>query len=103
MITDYAAFVAHLKRTGRMKLLPKVLRELRVQEAREKLRQPLVEVASEGEAAFALKAASASGIVAKEARVNPSLVSGWRARAEGKLIDRSAKHALIDIYRRITV
>ena len=40
MITNYTQFIAHLKRTGRLKLLPRVLRELRREEARMKNLSP---------------------------------------------------------------
>lgn len=94
--------VKHLKEEGRTKLLPGILRELKSMQAREAKLLPSVEVASESEAATALKEANAAGIDAKEAHVNPSLIRGWRARANGILVDRSAKRALTDLYQRIT-
>ena len=80
MITDYEAFVAHLHRTGRLKLLPAVLRELEQDEAREHQRVAKKETAKE----------------------HPSLISGWRSLVDGELTDRSGKGALIEIYRNIT-
>lgn len=79
MIKDHHAFVAHLKRTGRMKLLPFVLRELRTDGLRTKKLAPKMETATE----------------------NPSLISGWRKIENGQLTDRSGKRALIDIYKKI--
>jgi hypothetical protein len=79
MISDYKAFIEHLKRTGRMKLLPQVLRELRLEEARQKRLAPRKETAKE----------------------NPSLISGWRSIENGLLTDRSAKHALLTIYQNV--
>lgn len=79
MITDYRAFITHLKRTGRMKLLPKVLRELYREEARAKKLAPRMETAKQ----------------------NPALISGWRKLENGMLTDRTAKRALIEIYRNI--
>lgn len=79
MITDYEAFVAHLKRTGRLKLLPRVLRELREEEARGKRLSSRKETAAE----------------------NPSLIFGWRQIESGVLTDRSGKGALLDIYKKI--
>lgn len=79
MIKDYPAFIAHLKRTGRLKLLPSVLRELRVEEARAKRNAPRKETAAE----------------------NPSLISGWRTLENGVLTDNTGKSALIDIYKKI--
>ena len=80
MITDYRAFITHLKRTGRLKLLPQVLRELRAEEARQERLAPKKETAKE----------------------NPSLISGYRTIENGVLTDRSAKRALLDIYQKVT-
>jgi len=80
MIKNYAAFIAHLKRTGQMKLLPRVLRELRREEAYAKKFAPTRETAAK----------------------DPSLISGWRALENGILTDRTGKSALIDIYKKIT-
>lgn len=80
MIANYDAFIAHLKRTGRLKLLPTVLRELRTEQVRERARAPRKETVRE----------------------NPALVSGWRAIEDGKLTDHSGKGALIEIYRNVT-
>lgn len=97
-----SSLVRHLKEAGRLKLLPAILRELETLGARDKTLSASVEVASEADAAQALREASAEGIAADAATVNPLLISGWRAREGGRLIDRSGKRALIDIYRRIT-
>ncbi|HEY0979631.1 MAG TPA: F0F1 ATP synthase subunit delta [Candidatus Paceibacterota bacterium] len=94
--------VAHLKREGRMKLLPGILRELKALDARRAKLAPSVEVASDWEAAHAIAAARTMGIEAPAATVNPSLIKGWRARTGGTLVDRSAKQALVDLYQRIT-
>jgi len=79
MINDYDAFIAHLKRTGRMKLLPLILRELRTEEARAKKLFTRTETAVD----------------------NPSLISGWRKLENGRLVDTTGKSALINIYRNI--
>ena len=97
-----ADLTKHLAATGRTKLLPGILRELKVLEARRAKLQPTVEVASEKDAHAALAAAKAEGIVAANAEVNPSLIRGWRARAGGTLVDRSAKKGLIELYRNVT-
>lgn len=102
MQTDYKAILEHLKRTGRVKLLPMVLRELRTREARAKALGARVEVAHAGESAHALKAARALGIEAEHATVNPSLIKGFRARSGSLFVDQSAKRALIDIYQKVT-
>jgi len=94
--------IMHLKSAGRMKMLPQIARELRKIAARRHALRPYVEVAHQKEAARALCAAAAAGIVARHAVVNHSLIHGWRAREEGKLVDHSAKRALLHIYQRVT-
>lgn len=79
MITDYDSFIAHLTRTGRLKLLPYVLRELREEEAYTKKLAPRKETAAD----------------------NPALISGWRTIENGILTDHTGKSALIDIYKKI--
>ncbi|HRH23969.1 MAG TPA: hypothetical protein PK109_00020 [Candidatus Paceibacterota bacterium] len=91
----------NLSATGRMKLLPGILGELKAYEARRQAVAPRVEVAHEKDASAALAAAKAEGITAEKAHVNHSLIRGWRARSRGTLVDRSSKRALIDLYRRI--
>jgi hypothetical protein len=80
MIKDYEKFIAHLKATGRMKLLPQVLRELKEAEQRVKHLKRGKETAAE----------------------NPSLISGWRSIEDGVLTDTTGKRALIEIYKKIT-
>lgn len=93
--------VAHLKRTGREKLLPRIARELHRLDARAEAFGELLEVASPHEKTHAEREAKELGISAK-AQVNESLVSGWRARTGSRVIDRSGKRALLDLYRQIT-
>lgn len=93
----------HLKSTGRIKLLPGILKKLTAIEARRLTQAPQVEVAHAGESRMALAEAAREGIVASHARVNESLIKGFRARADGKLVDRSAKRALIDLYQNLTI
>lgn len=100
--TVVARLVAHLKSTGQMSILRTIVRELRKSNARQKVLAPCVEVAKEKDAENALKKASALGITADKATINPSLISGWRAHGDGKLIDHSAKYALIQIYQKTT-
>jgi F0F1-type ATP synthase delta subunit len=92
--------IKHLDETGRMKLLPHILREYRRIEARNEAFEDLLEVASEQEASAAAKEAGALGISASPV-VNPDLVTGWRARSGSRLVDRSGKRALVDLYRAI--
>ena len=95
--------ILHLKSYGRMKMLPQIARELRKVAARRHALRPNIEVAHEKESAAALRAAAHEGIIAKHASVNPDLIHGWRARSGDKLIDRSAKRALLHIYQQVTL
>lgn len=79
MITDYENFIAQVRRTGRLRILPQVLRELYREEAYAKKFVPKRETAVE----------------------NPSLISGWRRIENGQLTDHSGKSALIDMYKKI--
>jgi F0F1-type ATP synthase delta subunit len=92
----------HLKKEGRLKLLPGILWDLKRLEAAQAKLMPVVEVAHERESAKALKEAKALGIHAEKAVVNHALIKGWRATGNGKLIDATAKRELIDLYRNIT-
>lgn len=94
--------IAHLKQTGQKHVLPKLLPALRRLAAERANLEPQVEVARQSDAAAALSVAAKEGISATKASVNPELVAGWRARGGGKLIDRSAKHALMQIYQNVT-
>lgn len=94
--------IAHLKSTGRMKMLGGIARELYKVDARRKALAPVVEVAHASEGGTALAAAAEAGITAKHAVVNHALIRGWRARGHGLLVDRSAKSALEDIYKKVT-
>jgi len=103
-LDDKAAAVSklimHLKSMGRMNMLPKIVSELRRVAARRSALRPRVEVAHGSDEAEALKEAAVLGIHAEHANVNPSLIRGWRAYGAGRLVDRSAKHALIQIYQK---
>ncbi|MES2225238.1 MAG: F0F1 ATP synthase subunit delta [Patescibacteria group bacterium] len=91
----------HLESTGRMKLLPRILRELKAIEARDEGVNTTIEVANESDAKEALAFAASLGASA-EVELNPSLISGWRVKANGTLTDRSGKRALIELYRKVT-
>lgn len=94
--------VTHLKKEGRLKLLPGIVRELkRLQSEAAKL-QPTLEIASEADRAVAVAAAQEAGVTTDDIIVNPSLIKGWRARSGSVLVDRSAKQALVDLYQKIT-
>ena len=95
--------ILHLKSAGRLKMLPQIARELRKVVSRRTALQPKIEVAHRSEEAAALRAAATLGITANHAKVNPTLIHGWRAQSHGQLIDHSAKRALIDIYQKVTI
>lgn len=94
--------IRHMKSAGHLSMLPRVLRELRKIAARRAALRPRVEVAREEGAAAALAVARALGFDARHASVNPTLIRGWRATGDGKLVDRSAKRALAQIYQKVT-
>lgn len=94
--------IAHLKREGRMKLLPGILAELKRRDVRSRALAPVLEVAHESDKAAAQAALKAEGVAAAHVRVNHSLLQGWRLKSANTLIDQSGKRALIDLYRKIT-
>jgi len=95
--------IMHLKSSGRMKMLPQIARELKKVAARRHALRPKVEVAHQKEEAAALRAAALEGFIVPHAVVNPSLIRGWRARKGDRLVDCSAKRALIHIYQNVIV
>lgn len=95
------SLIAHLKRTGRLKLLPRILRAYKEEKERRGEKAVSVEIASKAEEADALAEAKAQGVHVDKAVVNENLIKGFRVRAQGKLIDRSAKRSLIDLYYNI--
>ncbi len=94
--------IAHLRKTGRSKMLPGILRELTLTKEREQKLAPVLEVATESETSAAKAFLAKEGVEVETVHVNPSLIRGWRARANGLLWDHSAKRALTDIYKKIT-
>ena len=95
------ALITELKRKGMLRLLPSVVVELKRSMARAQKVAPRIEVARSKDEARAKKEAAALGIEGDVA-VNASLISGWRALAKGNLVDRSGKHALVNLYRSVT-
>lgn len=91
----------HLREKGREKLLPGILRELKILKEQEKYKKGVLEVARESEKKSAQEAVEKAGITTDDIRINPSLIRGWRARSGSTLVDRSAKRSLIDLYERI--
>ncbi|MBU0750201.1 F0F1 ATP synthase subunit delta [Patescibacteria group bacterium] len=97
-----ASLVTHLQARGRMKLLPRILRELTELRERSQAVAPTLTVASEAEKAQALTDSAALGFTPDTVVIDPTLIKGWRATKKGQLIDRSGKRALTDLYRNIT-
>ena len=97
-----SGLVAHLKTHGRLKLLPAILREVRMTHLRKQETLPSIEAASEKEGIAAKRTVAAEGMEIGKMTINPSLIRGWRAQGGGILIDRSAKRSLIELYRNIT-
>lgn len=92
----------HLKEKGRLKLLPRILAELKKMQARHEKEFTKLEVASDKETAKALKELDALGIDTNGVHVNHSLIKGYRILRKDVLVDRSAKRGLIDLYTNIT-
>ncbi len=93
--------IAHLRASGRIQMLPQIVRELKKVVARRVAVAPKLEVAHEHETVRAIAAAAEAGIIVEKATINRSLIKGWRAQSNGKLVDRSTKCALIDIYKKV--
>lgn len=94
--------IAHLRSTGRLKLLTQILQELKKTLSRRATHTTRLEVAHEREKATALAAVRTVGVHPEHVQVNPSLIQGWRVRSKDFLLDQSAKHALLTIYQRVT-
>jgi F0F1-type ATP synthase delta subunit len=88
-----------LRTRGRLKLAPQIARELARLRARTS--EPTLEVASEAEVSAAVAAAHRYGVTVSPT-INPALIRGWRATTDSLLHDRSAKRALVNLYRSIT-
>lgn len=67
--------IAHLTKVGRLKLLPKILIELKKKQARHEKEFSKLEVASEKETAHALKELEKLGIDTTGVHVNHSLIN----------------------------
>lgn len=92
----------HLKKTGRMKLLPHIYTALLVDQKRREEARAVIEIATEKDRARAVaKATALPGL--KDVRVveRPELLRGWRIRTKDMLIDSSAKNNLLQMYYKI--
>lgn len=93
--------VMHLKSNGRVKMLSQIANELKKIDARRTKMQPVLEVASEKEVHAAHKGAEEAGLPTHKAHINHALIRGWRVKDANRLVDHSAKRALIDIYKKV--
>lgn len=96
------ALSLHLKRMGRVKLLPRIVSELKREVARTQKSEAVLELANESLREDALKELAALGIVVQDVRVNSDLIEGWRVRTQDTVLDKSAKRSLVELYKRIT-
>ncbi len=95
--------LSHLKKAGRMKLLPHIYTALLVDQKRIEKGRSVIEIATEKDRASAVaKATESLGL--KNIRVieRPELLRGWRIRTKNMLIDSSAKNNLLQMYYKIT-
>ena len=76
---DYKTLKEHLENTGRLKLLPRILSELKREEVRAAKSAPRTETAKK----------------------HPELLSGSRTLENGLLTDSTGKRALLEIYQRV--
>ena len=84
--------IAHLKSTGRIKMLPSLARELRRIGGRRRLLRPHLEVASEGESSRAIREAKEAGIEGKEAKERTVLLDQLGKAYDRSLIGEGAVH-----------
>ncbi len=91
--------IKDLRSRGRMKLLPSIVRELKKIRMQERKNEPCVEIAREEDREKVCAGVNELGVSTYSVMVNPTLVRGWRVRAQGRLIDNTTKQALIELYR----
>jgi F0F1-type ATP synthase delta subunit len=98
-------FIAYLTQRGHLSLLPHILKRL---ERAEGVKPGQVVLAKEGDAeVFAQSIAAALTTLgvdkgAYAVRVDDRAVGGYSVRAKGKLIDRTYRSALVQLYQKIT-
>ncbi|MBP6869036.1 MAG: hypothetical protein KBC16_02930 [Candidatus Pacebacteria bacterium] len=96
------ALSLHLERMGRVKLLPRIVAELKREVARKEKSEAVLELAHEGLRESALKELSSLGLSVNDVRINTDLIEGWRVRTASSVLDKSAKRSLVELYKRIT-
>ncbi|MAZ67721.1 hypothetical protein CL652_03055 [bacterium] len=96
--------VAVLKREGKMRALPAILRELERLQAREYAQKPTLTVTKESDSQKALKELGnhLRSVPEVEIQTDERLVGGWRYTDGDTLVDASYKTALLQLYRRVT-
>ncbi|MDB5187521.1 MAG: hypothetical protein JWO50_41 [Candidatus Kaiserbacteria bacterium] len=94
----------HLKQTGRLGLLPRVMHSLARIAQSQASRSSSIVVAKKEDAAHAAHEAGNTHAIQDQlqTRVDPSLIGGWRLETPELLIDTSYKKALLEIYRKAT-
>lgn len=103
-----ARFIAHIEHAGQTKLLPKIIRaiETEVSLRKEKNRATIFFARSQDAARYqvALGAdikALGGGTEEMTNVIDPYLVGGYMIKTRDRLLDRSTKRALVDLYQRI--
>ena len=99
------AFIATLKKHGKLKALPAIARELERIQARAHSQQPTLFVAQKSDEERALTEARAQlnrDLPHVEVIVDENLTGGWRYVDSDTLLDTSYKAALLKLYRNIT-
>jgi len=99
------ALVSLLKRSGKIKALPAILKAYERLEAQHHAHAPRIVLADESDAAMAqTKVRSLLGEKASQAdmHINKTLIGGWRYEDKDTLVDASYKKVLLQLYRTIT-
>lgn len=90
---DTKKFVAYLKKRGHLQLLPQVVRLLE----RERPVTDVVVVSEEADVQEFTKKFPGARIV-----VDPKIVGGYAVTGKGKVVDRTYRTALVNLYQKIT-
>jgi F0F1-type ATP synthase delta subunit len=98
------ALVVLLKKEGKMRALPAILRELERLEARKSSQKPMLAVSKESDlqSAFEELRGYLSTTPEIATKIDERLIGGWRYTDRDTRIDASYKTALLELYRRVT-
>ncbi len=91
----------HLKKTGRVKLLPHIYGALLVYQKRARASEPVIEIATGKDSRAAAAATTRLGLKNVRTIERPELLHGWRIRTRETLLDSSAKNNLLQMYYNI--